>query len=211
VEDREALEVELRARFEAGAFSDVTAGIVRGYGPEILRFLVTTMRDQANAEDAFSSFCEHVLRGLPAFQARSSFRTWAYVIARNEARQLELARGRRGRREVVVPEDFAISAIAEVVRTETAAFLRTEKKTRFAQLRDALPEEDRALLLLRIDRGLEWPDIARILLGDGDSAEPDASELKRRAARLRKRFQSLKERLVELGKREGLLGGGDVG
>jgi hypothetical protein len=51
---------------------------------------------------------------------------------------------------------------------------------------------------LRIDRDLAWRDIAKIL-----GAEDDA--LDREAARLRKRFQFVKERLHALGKARGLI------
>ena len=53
--------------------------------------------------------------------------------------------------------------------------------------------EDQELLLLRVDRELEFSEIAMILLSDGDS--PDEAAVARESARLRKRFQLLKERL----------------
>ena len=53
-------------------------------------------------------------------------------------------------------------------------------------------EEDRTLLVLRVDRALEWEEVARVTLG---VAEPDATLLKRETERLRKRFQLLKDEL----------------
>ena len=60
------------------------------------------------------------------------------------------------------------------------------------------------LLILRVDRRLEWVEIARVLAGD-DGLVDDTS-LKREAARLRKRFQIVKDRLRDMAKREGLVG-----
>jgi hypothetical protein len=53
-------------------------------------------------------------------------------------------------------------------------------------------------LLLRLDRGLPWKDIARILGGTGD--------LDVRAAALRKRFERARERLKKLAIERGLIG-----
>jgi RNA polymerase sigma-70 factor (ECF subfamily) len=47
-------------------------------------------------------------------------------------------------------------------------------------------------LVLRVDRSLEWKEIARVTLG---SESPDAADLVREADRLKKRFQLLKEEL----------------
>ena len=82
---------------------------------------------------------------------------------------------------------------------------RTETKTRLQALRDALPEEDRMLLVLRMDRQLAWNELARVLAeADGDVPLDDAA-LAKEAARLRKRFQLVKDRLREQAKKEGLI------
>src|SRR5262249_58126619 len=114
--------------------------------------------------------------------------------------------GRRGRRQVPIEALSALSAIEADVRTRTLSFLRTEVKSRFAELRDGLPPDDRALLILRVDRKLAWNDLARAM-HDDEAAPLEGDKLKRAAARLRKRFQSIKERLVEIGRSEGVIGG----
>jgi RNA polymerase sigma-70 factor (ECF subfamily) len=63
------------------------------------------------------------------------------------------------------------------------------------------------LLVLRVDRNLEWNDLARVLAEGDDGTAPLAdADVTREAARLRKRFQLLKEKLREMAKREGLTG-----
>jgi RNA polymerase sigma-70 factor (ECF subfamily) len=64
-------------------------------------------------------------------------------------------------------------------------------------LREQLDPEEHELLLLRLDRGLAWKDIARILGGDDDV---DA-----RASALRKRFERAKQRLKKLAIEHGLI------
>ena len=84
----------------------------------------------------------------------------------------------------------------------TAAFQRTEVKDEIAKLREALSDDDRELLLLRVDRGLSFTEIASVLNGlDPGQHE----ELKREAARCRKQFERIKLRLRELAIEAGLL------
>jgi RNA polymerase sigma-70 factor (ECF subfamily) len=91
-------------------------------------------------------------------------------------------------------------------RSDTASYLKTQRRSRIAALRDALPLEDQELLVLRVDRRLAWNDIARVLLHPEDGEVLTSEALEREAARLRKRFQILKRQLYEMGRREGLIG-----
>jgi RNA polymerase sigma-70 factor (ECF subfamily) len=90
------------------------------------------------------------------------------------------------------------------VRTATVAYKRTDVTDRFQQLREQLTDEDQTLLILRIDRGLSWLELAQIMLGEDDKA-PSEEGLKTEAARLRKRFQHAKDRLRKLAEEAGLL------
>ncbi len=201
----------MRALCDRGDHAAAATAILRGYGPELLGFLAAVHRDETAASDAFAELSEAVWRSLPRFAWESSVRTWAYAIARNVSRTGRRNAARRNRK-VVSPGDSFFEQAAEKVRTETLAYLRTERKTRLQALRDALPEEDRMLLVLRVDRGFAWNELARILAegegegGEGDDAPTlDDAAVVREAARLRKRFQLVKDRLRELARKEGLL------
>jgi len=198
---RTEIERSVRAMCDRGEHASAAAAIVRGYGPELFSFVAAFHKNDADANDAFSDLAEAVLRGLPAFAWQSTLRTWLYGIARNVSRKRRRDDGRR-RKRVDQAETSTFEGVVQQVRTETATFLQTEKKTRLRELRDSLPEDDRMLLVLRVDRGLEWNDLARVL-HDGDAL--DTAVLAREAARLRKRFQLVKDRLRALAKREGLL------
>ena len=56
-------------------------------------------------------------------------------------------------------------------------------------------------------RRLSWNDLAQVLHED-EGAPLEGAALTREAARLRKRFQLVKERLYEMGREAGLLGEG---
>jgi RNA polymerase sigma-70 factor (ECF subfamily) len=143
-------------------------------------------------------------RGLPGFAWNSSLRTWAYTIARNASVNFARDRAARGRRERAA-RTSEILAVEQIVRTETPPYLRSKARNKFAAMRDALPEEDRLLLVLRVDRKLEWKDLARVMLGEED--DPSDAALAKESQRLRKRFQLIKEKLVEAGKNAGILAG----
>ena len=60
---------------------------------------------------------------------------------------------------------------------------------------------------LRVDKELPWNDIARVLLAENEGEGETASEdlVKRESARLRKRFELLKKKLLQLGREHGLV------
>lgn len=200
----ERLESQVRAHCDARDWDAACTAILRGYGPEVFGFLVAVHRNEAAANDAFSDLAEAIWRSLPNFAWQSSVRTWTYAIARNVSRTRKRDAARLDRRAPRAG-DSALEGVAAKVRTETLAILRTETKTRLQALRDALPEADRMLLVLRIDRGLSWNDLARVLHEGEEDAPLDDAALTREAARLRKRFQLVKDKLREMAKKEGLL------
>lgn len=191
----------VRGKLAAGDLEGATSIALRAFGPEVLGLLVALHRDYDAACDAFSVFAERLWLSFRRFEGRSSVRTWSYAIARNasvDARRRELRQGRRTKPLSEAPE---IERLAAAVRTETLTILRTETKSRLAELRATLPEDDQLLLVLRVDRKLSWEELALVFRGEGSSAE----ERKRESARLRKRFQLVKERLRALAIANGAL------
>ena len=196
------LEEDVRAACGRGEFDAAATRTIKGYGPEIFGFLAALHRSDADASDVFSLFSEKLWKGLPAFGWQSSLRTWAYTIARNTSFRFR----KQGKRHAGAPLDDSsmVGKLVQEVRTATLTFLKTEQKDRFSALRESLDEEDQTLLILRVDRGLAWEELARVMLEEADTA-PTTDDLKRESARLRKRFQLVKEKLLEMGKRAGLV------
>ena len=184
-DQRDELERRIRSQVEAAALEDAATQALRGYGPEILGFLVNAANDEELAVDAFSHFSEDLWRGLAGFRWEASLRTWAYTLARHAL--VRAARSKRRDRNVGPLSTSAAEAIVAEVRTQTLTFLRTESRNKVATLRASLSSEEQMLLTLRVDRGLAWRDIARVL-GDFEA-------LTRQVATLRKRFERIKNRL----------------
>ena len=203
-EARARLEEKVRTLCASGDHAAAAEAAIRGYGPELMGFLVGVHDSEVDATDAFAELCEVLWRKLPDFAWESTVRAWAYGIARNVSRALGRNSARRRRRENPV-SDSLLEQITRAVRTETLSYLRTHKRTRLLSLRDELSEEDRMLLILRVDRQLEWNELVRVLSGGDDGEALDDGFVKKEAARLRKRFQILKERLRESAKRAGLI------
>ncbi len=202
--ERAHLERDIHAACLKEDYSAAATVAIEGYGPELLGFLMAVHAQEADASDAFSQLTEALWLGLPGFAWQSSFRTWAYAIARSVMRTNRRNAGRRERRAPRVG-DSALADVAAKVRTETITFLKTEKRTRLQALRDALSEDDRMLLVLRVDRKLPWNELVWVLAETERVAPPDPDGIARDAARLRKRFQVVKDRLRQLARQEGLI------
>lgn len=192
----DALATDVRARLAVGDLAGATTQVVQGYGPQILGYLTAMARNEADAHDAFSQFCEDLWRGLPGFGWRTSLRTWSYVLARNALYRQRRGAPQRHGVHVALSDAPELGALAQRLRTATAEFVRTETRSRFAAIRDRLDPDDNTLLILRVDRRMSWRDIAEVLAEPDDPT--DAAAVGRRAAALRKRFERLKVSLREL-------------
>jgi RNA polymerase sigma-70 factor (ECF subfamily) len=185
------LEAEIRRHVDAQQWAEATRVAILGYGPELFGFLQATAASRADAEDLFGELSERLWRKLPEFGWRSSFRTWAYTVARHLVCDRRRHNERRRRREVPWSE-ISVAAIADAVRSTIERSASID--ARMELVRSLLDEDERTLLVLRIERRMRWQDIARIVLDDeNDADDPDAID--RTAARLRKQFERIKDRL----------------
>jgi RNA polymerase sigma-70 factor (ECF subfamily) len=194
------LEERIRAALEAGDKKGAATALLEGYGSELLGFLIAHLRDRDAGTEVFSQFTEKLWGSLDAFQRQCSARVWAYMLARHAAS--DYVRDVRRRRARLVPLSRAgpLSEIEQRVRTATLAALRTETKSRMVKLRERLPPDDQALLILRVNRRLEWKEIAQVLGHAGEDAG-DAT-IAKEAGRLRKRYQLVKDRLRRMAEEE---------
>lgn len=187
----EALEADLTDLWRRGERAALVTAIIQGYGREILGYLLATLRGDGEAGDAFSQFSLNLWEAAPRFRGDSAFRTWAYALARHAAGRVIRERGRQ-RREVALSGVPEIDGLVAQVRSETATYLRTGARDRVARVREELEPDDRLLLILRVERGFSWPEIADVI-HDGDDTPRE-----RRIVNLRKRFERLKERIRKL-------------
>jgi RNA polymerase sigma-70 factor (ECF subfamily) len=181
--------------------------MLRAYGPEILGFLIARVGDEDEAAEVFGEFSLDLWRGLGAFAWRCSARVWAFTLARHAAVRHALAPHRRRARNIPLSELSVVSAVAAEVRSQTSLHRRSDLKRQVRRLREGLPLEEQELLILRVDKRLSWRDLARVMVFA--ARDPSDEELARAAARLRKRFELVKEKLRTAALQAGLLASHD--
>jgi RNA polymerase sigma-70 factor (ECF subfamily) len=195
----EEIERAIRQLWENGAFDRAATRAIEAYGNEIARFLGSRFTNAADAQDVFATFCEDFWGGLPGFSWRCTLRGWAYTLARHAELRLKTSAAHRRSVLVTIP-DPELPACAH---TTTAPYVRTDVKDKFRAIRSRLAEEDQTILVLRVDRDLGWRDIAHVL--GGPDAPATAEDPQREEARIRKRFQIIKEKLRQWAADDGLL------
>jgi RNA polymerase sigma-70 factor (ECF subfamily) len=196
------LEPKIQQAWTAGDFETAATAVLEGYGDEILSFLIARLRNPSDGQEAFAMFAEDLWTGLPKFAWRCSMRTWAYTLARNAANRYASAPARKVARNLTLSGPSRVSALVERVRSATHVYHQTAVKDRVRELRERLDPEDQTLLVLRVDRGMAWRDLAITMAGD---AELDDAALERESVRLRKAFERVKTELRRLAKEAGLL------
>jgi RNA polymerase sigma-70 factor (ECF subfamily) len=180
VDDPARIEAESRivAMLDGGEVDAATTEAIRVLGRPVLLYLMKLLHDHDSAQEVFARACEKLWKGIADFRRGSTVSTWFHRIAWNAAQDYRKeARHHRERRL----ESGEIARVVEEVRTTTAHFLQTEARDRFAELRASLDDNERSLLVLRVERDLSWTEIADVMDLD--------------APTLRKRFQRLKDRI----------------
>ncbi len=131
---------------DRGAFEAIYAR----YHQDLYRFCLAMVGNPDDAQDALQNAMVKVLRALPGEKRRIQLKPWLYRIARNEA--VEVLRRRRDTEELG-PDRAATGGVAESAET------RERLRLLLADL-DALPERQRAALVMRELAGLDFAQIA---------------------------------------------------
>lgn len=172
--DDHALVERLRGGDEA-AFAEV----VDRYDRQLRRLARTFVRTDALADDVVGETWLAVVKGLDRFEGRSSLKTWIFRILVNraqtravrEARQVpfsSLAGPEDDRGPAVDPASFGLDGTwnappASLDAEPESRLLARELRGQLATIVDALPEQQRTVILLRDVAGLDGPEVADAL------------------------------------------------
>jgi RNA polymerase sigma-70 factor (ECF subfamily) len=183
--------IDLRVReLLSGADPDGAAtAALEQLGPHILGWL-RALHGKDDGDEVFAEFAERLWKGLPSFRGESPLRAWAYRIAWNASHSFRDDAWRRRRQRL------GTSAASHLAARLTRSVGPAREEARLARLRELLPPEDHALLVLRLDREMAWEEIADVLSASGPAVS---------AAALRKRYERVKERLARRARDEGLV------
>jgi RNA polymerase sigma-70 factor (ECF subfamily) len=177
------LDRRVRALLAAGQHAEASTAAIRELGPQVLRYVRAMVRAPADAEDAFARWAECLWAGLPDYRGDASLRTWALRLAHNAALELLGGAHRRRTRPLLTGE---ASRLAVSIRTKSVVRVDRQRR-RLDDLLGALTPGERTLILLRIDQGLDWEEIAQVLSTGEDQVSPKTAA---------KRFERLKGRLA---------------
>jgi DNA-directed RNA polymerase specialized sigma24 family protein len=130
------------------------------HGPELFGFLVAVVDDVEGAAVVYADVSRRVATELETFRWRYPLRTWLYAVARRELRERRLRR-RLPPQPPANVDDGRVAASAPCAPSTGA----------IAAIRRALSEEEREILILRVDRQLDWLELAITTLGDGVPAD----------------------------------------
>ena len=189
------VDAEVRRLCEAGDIHRAATVAIQSFGGELMGFLVVVVGDSAEAGDVFADTCVRLWKGLATFRWESSLRTWVYVLARRACHAHREARAQHRGRHVPLSQVQEVDELIVRMRTTTLANLGGRRATRAERLRAQLEPDEQMLLTLRLDRELDWREIAVVLDDDGPL---DDDGVTRAAAALRKRFERIKEKLRKL-------------
>ncbi len=173
------VERQVAEHLARGETREAATVAIEGYGPAILGYLCALL-DEDDAHDAFSIWAEHLWRGLPRFRGECPLRAWVYRLAWHAVSRLcrEPYRRRRVR--------LRTSAASRLAASVASSGPSDSPEERVARLRRSLTPDEHTLLVLRVDRGLSWDEVASVLAGERPIS----------AAALRKRFERIKSKLA---------------
>ena len=152
------------SRAREGEDRDALATLYAEHSPSIHRFLCDLLGDRALAADATQETFVRAFRRLDTLRDSERLAPWLFGIARNVS--LEHRRARRVRARVIVPEGEGRGAPAREGtdgRTPEAELLGREAARVVERALAGLSEDRRAMLLLRLDHGLAYEEIAGLM------------------------------------------------
>ncbi len=173
------------------------------YRTPLVGFLYRMVRDRATAEDLAQEAFLRVFRARKTYAPDAKLTTWLFRIATNLALN-SLRDGRHRRRELSIdgPEGSELP-VMEVADPRTAIEQKLVDRDRAQaiwQAVQALPEKQRAAVMLHKYQDLGYDEIARIL-GCSESALKSL---------LFRAYQTLRDRLAPLGPRASRAGKGEA-
>jgi RNA polymerase sigma-70 factor (ECF subfamily) len=131
--------------------------------PRILRFQRDLLGDATLARDAMQETFIRAFHRVGELPAGTRLVPWVFGIARNVCLELRRARGRFRRIVVEFPAKVQAEVADTTRRSPEAELLDREALLVVARALEALSEERRAVLLLRLDHGLAYEDIAELM------------------------------------------------
>jgi RNA polymerase sigma-70 factor (ECF subfamily) len=137
---------------------EATELLIGRYMRDVYETAARVLGDRDLADDAAQDAFVNALGGLARFRGESSFRTWLLRIAVNSARSIARRRFRRREATLDVAHEVAVDAPDETQRVAVA-----QEARRIEELLQKLPEKQRMAVVLRLQQGLSYAEVATAL------------------------------------------------
>ena len=190
--DEAALRRTIDAYLVSGRAGDAASFVLSALGAELFGVLTVVLDDRLATRVVYGAISDALGREIDSFAWRCSLRIWAYAVARRE-----LARLRSNREAPRTP----VSVPSPRRPFSGTPYRSTFTSSLAARLRDGLSTEDRELLVLRVDRGFTWAELAVMSLGERASPRRAATE----AEDLRARFARIRAKIARRAARHGVV------
>lgn len=156
-----ARDAELVARSKAGD-TEAFGELVRRYQKPVFRIVLRMVKSLDDADDLTQDTFVRAYRGLKTFKEEYDFHPWLYRIAVNQAINFL---NRRKRQAAVDLDDVPESEVKAGPTPESPvqAASRRELLDRLEGALERLPEEQRTVFLLRVQEGLSYEEIAKVM------------------------------------------------
>ncbi len=154
----------MRALVLAGDVTSAAGAALAAHGAELFGFLIGVLDDVSAARTLYVELRDRVAGELGAFRWQCPLRTWLYAQSRRALREHRLGRA----------EDLDLSSDSSQLASVSRR--RTRAARAMTKLRRSLTEEERELLILRVDRRLDWDDLALTSLGERAASGALAAE-----------------------------------
>lgn len=159
---KEATDAELVARSkeaDTAAFGE----LVSRYQKPVFRIILRMVKSQDDADDLTQDTFVRAHRGLKTFKEEYDFHPWLYRIAVNQAINFINKR----KRQAAVDLDEVPESDLETPGPEAESPLQSASRRELMEHLDGalerLPEEQRAVFLLRVQEGLSYEEIADVM------------------------------------------------
>ena len=177
---RSAEELRIVTVGDAGAFERLYAR----HRLKLYRYLLRQLRDNALADECFQDVWQKVIAARAGWRPDAGFATWLYTIAHH--RLGDHWRALKHRPAAPVDADERVARLADA-DTPERVLSEFERRRQLQLALDGLPEDQREVLLLRLEQELTLEEIGEVT---GVGRETVKSRLRYAMDKLRARLPS---------------------
>ncbi|MGE0607976.1 MAG: RNA polymerase sigma factor [Pirellulales bacterium] len=176
LEDQRTDEQLIAEAAREGSDGPAFVALLERHRERIWRVCYRLMGNESDAHDAAQEVFVRLFLHRDKFAGRARFTTWLHGLALRTCLTLRRTRGRRQKRESAAAE--------ENQRKQDAAQPAPGLALEVMQLLEGLPEEDRAMLILKFAEGYSYEDLAEMF-------ELSVSACKMRVSRAKEKVQQM--------------------